>query len=113
MSGQAPYVINAMLSYTLDSLGITTAIVYNVQGPRLAVVSPQPDVLPDVFEMPRHMIDFKVSKRIGKYFNVSISVKDILNAPVRRSYKLPDGYTVDFDNYRIGTNYNLSIGYKF
>lgn len=112
MSGQAPYVINGIVSYTMDSLRLTTSLAYNVQGPRLAVVSTQPEFIPDVFELPRHMIDFRIAKQIGKRFTVTVTVKDILNSPVRRSYKLPDGFTADFDNFRYGTNYNLSISFK-
>jgi outer membrane receptor protein involved in Fe transport len=112
MSGQAPYVINGILSYTLDSLRLTASIAYNVQGPRLAVVSTQPELIPDVYELQRHLLDFRVAKQIGKRFTITVTVKDILNSPVKRSYKLPEGFTVDFDSYRFGTNYNLSISFK-
>lgn len=112
MAGQAPYVLNGILSYTLDSLGLSLAVSYNVQGPRLSIVSAQPDFIPDVYELPRHLMDFKISKTIGKYFTVSATVKDIFNAPIRRSYNLKDGSKVDFDSYRYGTNYILSISYK-
>lgn len=112
MSGQAPYVINGIISYTMDSLRLSTSIAYNVQGPRLAVVSSQPGFVPDVFELPRHMLDFRIAKELGKRFAVTVTIKDILNSPVRRSYQLPEGFTADFDRYRFGTNYNLSISYK-
>jgi outer membrane receptor protein involved in Fe transport len=112
MSGQAPYVLNGILSYALDSIGLNLAVGYNVPGPRLVIASSEPEFTPNVFEMPRHLLDFKVSKTIGKYFTVSVAVKDILNAPVRTSYDLPDGYNIDFANYRFGANYNLSVSYK-
>ena len=112
MSGQAPYVINAILSYAFDSLKLTTSVAYNVQGPRLAVVSAQPEFIPDVYEMPRHLIDLRVAKQFGRNFTITFTVKDLLNSPVRRSYKLPSGYDVNFDNFRWGTMYNLSVLYK-
>jgi hypothetical protein len=112
MAGQAPYVLNGILSYSLDSIGLSFAVSYNVQGPRLSIVSAQPDFIPDVYELPRHLLDFKVSKSIGKYFTVSATVKDVLNSPVRRSYNINDGADVDFDSFRYGTNYILSIAYK-
>jgi hypothetical protein len=96
----------------MDSLRLSTSIAYNVQGPRLSVVSSQPGFVPDVFELPRHMLDFRIAKELGKRFAVTITIKDILNSPVRRSYQLPEGFTADFDRYRFGTNYNLSISYK-
>jgi hypothetical protein len=112
MYGQAPYVLNGILSYSFDSLGLNLAIAYNVQGPRLAVVSAQPEAIPDVYDMPRHLLDFKVSKTIGKHFSVSVLIKDIFNAPIRRSYNYQEGFSIDFDNYRYGTNYYLSVAYK-
>jgi outer membrane receptor protein involved in Fe transport len=112
MAGQAPYVFNGILSYKLDSLGLGFAVSYNMQGPRLSIVSAQPSFIPDVYELPRHLLDFKISKTLGKYFTLSATVKDIFNAPIRRSYNLEDGTKVDFDRYRYGTNYILSISYK-
>jgi hypothetical protein len=110
MFGQAPYVFNGLLSYTNDSLGFSIGIGYNVQGPRLVLVST--DLTPNVFELPRHLIDIKISKNLGRYFIVSFNVKDLLNSPIRRAYKYPEGYTLDFDSFRFGTNYILSFAYK-
>ncbi len=110
MFGQAPYVINGILTYSLDSIGLTTTVSYNVQGPRLVLTSV--DLAPDVYELPRHLLDCKISKKIGKYFSVSLTVRDILNSPVRRSYKYDSGYILDFDRYRYGTNFVLGISYK-
>lgn len=112
MYGQAPYAINAVLTYTLDSLGLIATVGYNVQGPRLVIASNNP-AIPDVYEMPRNMIDVKVSKKMGKHFQISATAKDILNTPVRRSYKYDEGYNVyDYDKYHFGTNYILSLAYK-
>jgi TonB-dependent receptor len=111
MAGQAPYVLNGMLSYSFDSLKLVTTVSYNVQGPRLVFAGLA--VTPDVFEMPRHMIDIKLTKNIGKYFGVSFTVRDILNATIKRAYKFGDSYKLVYDTYRFGTNYVLSIFYKF
>jgi outer membrane receptor protein involved in Fe transport len=111
MYGQAPYIVNAILSYKSDTLGLTATISYNVQGPRLVITG----ILkgrPDIYEMPRHTLDFKMTKTLGKYFSLNLTVRDILNAPVRRAYKLPDTY-VDFDRFRYGTNFILGVAYKF
>jgi hypothetical protein len=110
MFGQAPYIINSIATYKADSLGLTATLSYNIQGPRL-VIAGVVKGRPDVYELPRHTLDFKVSKKIGKYFVTSLTVRDILNAPVRRAYKLPSGWT-DFDNFRYGANFLLSFAYK-
>jgi hypothetical protein len=77
---------------------------------------------PDVYEMPRHMIDFKVNKKINDHWSASLTIRDILNTAVRRSYQIDrineagnitntDGW-YDYDNFRYGTTYQLSIQYK-
>ena len=96
MYGQAPYLINAILSYKTDSLGLNATLSYNVQGPRL-VIAGAAKGRPDVYELPRHTVDFKVSKSLNKHFTLSITIRDILNAPLRRSYDLPSGW-VDYSN---------------
>ncbi len=110
MFGQAPYVLNGILNYHADSLGLVFTLSYNVQGPRLVIASDNIEI-PDVYEMPRHLLDFKVTKRLGKHFSLGFRVRDILNTPVRRSYNAND-FAVDFDNYTYGTNYILDISYR-
>lgn len=113
MFGQAPYVVNGMLTYTSDSSGFSATVSYNLQGPRLVLVSDLKE-LPNIYELPRHMIDVKLSKKIGKHFSVSFTVKDVLNTSIRRTYKVNDEFVKDndYDNYTFGTNYILSLSYK-
>jgi hypothetical protein len=110
MFGQAPYIINAIASYKQDSIGLTATLSYNIQGPRL-VIAGVVKGRPDVYELPRHTLDFKISKKLGSKFSTSLLVRDILNAPVIRAYKLPSGWT-DFDNFRYGANFLVSFAYK-
>jgi hypothetical protein len=125
MFGQAPYIINGILAYTSDSLGLTATLSYNVQGPRL-VIAGIVKGFANVYEMPRNVLDFKVTKTLGKHFSMSVTLRDIFNAPVIRAYKLEDGGklldvplgttpvgTRYYDNFRYGTNYLLTLGYKF
>jgi outer membrane receptor protein involved in Fe transport len=110
MYGQAPYIVNSIVTFKSDSLGLVLTASYNVQGPRL-VITGVVKGRPDVYEIPRNTIDAKISKKLGKYFSVNLTIRDILNAPVRRAYKLPSGW-VDYDKFRYGTNYVLGISYK-
>ncbi|MBK7554835.1 MAG: TonB-dependent receptor [Flavobacteriales bacterium] len=112
MFGQAPYILNGMLNYRLDSLGLELGVSYNVQGPKLAVVATAGVAQPDVYELPRHMIDLTLSKSLGKRFIVRARVRDLLNSPSRRSYEFDSGYDLDFDRYQYGTEYILSITYR-
>ena len=83
MFGQAPYVINGLITYRADSLGLSVTLSYNVQGSRLVITSANPGI-PDVYETPRHLLDAKITKTIRKHFSVSFTVRDILNSPVKR-----------------------------
>ena len=110
MYGQAPYVINGMLTYSFDKIGLTLTLNYNVQGPRLFISSPVK--IFEVYEIPRHLLDANVTKTLGKYFSVNFKVRDILNSPVRRSYNREEGWVLDYDKYSFGTNFILGITYK-
>ena len=111
MFGQAPYILNGLLTYTSDSLGLSFNISYNVQGPRLVIGSNNP-FIPDVYELQRHLVDLKAIKSFGKHFSVSATVRNVLNEPVRRSFKYPEGYTMDYEKYNYGTTYIVGILYK-
>lgn len=112
MFGQAPYIVNGMLNYRMDSIGLEISVSYNVQGPKLAVVATAGVEQPDVFELPRHLLDLTLSKTLGKRFIVRARIRDILNSPSRRAYEFDSGYDLDFDRYTYGTEYILSLTFR-
>src|SRR6185436_18541902 len=75
MFGQAPYILNGILDYSSDSLGLSVTVSYNVQGPRLAIGSNNP-AIPDVYDLPRNLLDCKITKKIGKHFSVSLTSRN-------------------------------------
>ena len=133
MFGQAPYIFNAILTYNEDSLGLSVSLSYNVQGPRLVLSVGQTDV-PDIFELPRNTIDLKVSKKLGKHFTVSLTGRDLLNAPIARAYNYSDGsyesglgnsinklfdspifrkdWNQSYDKFRFGSSFQVGVSYK-
>jgi outer membrane receptor protein involved in Fe transport len=111
MFGQAPYIINAILSYNLEKYGLIATLSYNTQGKRLSLLSDNASI-PNIYEMPRNMFDFKVMKKLGKHFTVSVTIRDILNTSIRRAYIYADGTKIDYDKFRYGTNYVVSLAYK-
>jgi outer membrane receptor protein involved in Fe transport len=112
MFGQAPYIINGMLTYTNDSLRFTISGSYNVQGRKLAAVNIIGVDIPDVYELPQHMVDINAIKHFGKHFSVGFKIRNLLNTQIRRSYVFDSGYELDFDFYRWGTDYSISFAYK-
>jgi outer membrane receptor for ferrienterochelin and colicin len=133
MFGQAPYIFNAILTYNEDSLGLSVSLSYNVQGPRLVLSVGQTDV-PDIFELPRNTIDLKVSKKLGEHFIVSLTGRDLLNAPIARAYNYSDGsyqsglgnsinklfdspifrkdWNQSYDKFRFGSSFQIGVSYK-
>ena len=112
MFGQAPYIVNSTLTYSLDTLKASISVSYNVQGPKLAVTNAELDPTGiRAFEMPRNLIDITANKRFGEHWAVTFRVRDLLNAPMKRSYQFASGYAFDFDSYRYGTEYILTLAY--
>lgn len=76
--GQSPYTVNAALNYTQDSIGLRLNVAYNVIGKRIIMVGN--DQNPNVYELPRHSLDFTFSKRIAKFVELRGGIQNILNA---------------------------------
>ena len=110
MFGQAPYIINMILSYDWEKIGLISTISYNRQGAKLALVTVLADA-PDIFEIPRDRVDLKFTKSIADHLSAGFSVRDLFNTADRRAYDFDRGYLLDFDSYNWGTNYNFSITY--
>jgi len=110
MYGQAPYVLNAVVNYNLEKQKMGFTLSYNVQGKRLVFAATE--IAPDVYEMPRHVIDIKVTRQLGKHFNASFTLRDLLNQPVRRTFDLKEGVNLDFDSCRWGTGIALGLTYR-
>ncbi len=83
LQGQSPYMVNAGIFYYNENNGVMVTALYNVIGKRIVAVGrPSPNSwedIPNIYEMPRNVIDMAVSKKIGKNFEVKASMKDILN----------------------------------
>ena len=107
MFGQAPYIINGILSYTEEKIGLSTSLSYNVQGQKLWLVNYD---VPNLYELPEHMLDAKIIKDLGKYFSVELKIRNILNAPKVIAYEY-EGYSIKWKEYRFGTSYIIGISY--
>lgn len=77
LMGQSPYIVNAGLYYQDTERKLQYNILYNVIGPRLFAVGTFGT--PDIYEMPRNVVDLTLTKGLGKRFDVKLSAQDILN----------------------------------
>ncbi|MES2176876.1 MAG: TonB-dependent receptor [Gemmatimonadota bacterium] len=100
--GQAPYVLNAGLTYSSLSGTTTATLLFNRVGERITAAGSSP--LPDVIEQPRNVLDASIRKSITAPVTLRLDLKNLLDAP----YKVEQG-TVTRDFYRSGRSVNLGF----
>ncbi|PXV62126.1 TonB-dependent receptor [Dysgonomonas alginatilytica] len=90
LQGQSPFLVNAGFFYQSEPLQLTAGLMYNIIGKRIVGIglksksenSTVNDDIPDMYEMPRNVLDFTVTKRIGKQLEIAAAVKDIFSQDV-------------------------------
>jgi outer membrane receptor protein involved in Fe transport len=106
LQGQSPYMVNAGLFYYNDNSGLMITMMYNIIGKRIVAVGrPSPNEwedLPNIYEMPRNVIDLAVAKKISKNFEIKAGIKDILNQGVILNQAI--NTTVDMSQINGGTS---------
>jgi len=112
MQGQAPYVVNAGLSYEDLDIGLDAGLFYNVQGPTLTVVGTR--LFPDVFTEPFHSLNFNMNKSFGadERLSLNFSVTNILDDR-REEFFDNDISRGIFTGFSPGTSYGIGASYKF
>jgi outer membrane receptor protein involved in Fe transport len=118
MQGQSPYIVNAGIYYQDNNSGLMISLLYNVIGKRIVVVGLD---MPDVYEMPRNVIDLMVTKNIGEYFQIKAGIQDILNQKVVEKqfveYKNIEGATIKREQstleYNPGSIITLGVTVNF
>lgn len=117
MQGQSPYTINASLQYDTEKSGWSSTVLFNMIGRRILYVGN--DQVPPIWEAPRPLLDFQISKKIWKdKGELKLNVADILNRRAKFYHDLNDNGKYDkTDALAIervtGTNISLTLGYKF
>ena len=82
LQGQSPYLINLALMYDLPAQGLTATALFNQVGERIYLVG---DISagsgsPDIYEAPRPILDFQVSKKMLKgKGEFRLNVSDVIN----------------------------------
>ena len=118
LQGQARYIANAGLFYDNQERGLRINLLYNVTGRNIVFVgSPDQVEYPDIYVMPRNVIDLTFSKSIGEKLQLRGGVSDLLNQEV---LYLQDGnqdgkFERNFDQailrYRPGQLFSLGFNY--
>ncbi|HEV7590879.1 MAG TPA: TonB-dependent receptor [Longimicrobium sp.] len=107
MVGQAPYVLNAGLSYASGERGATSAtLLYNVVGRRIWAAAQTP-LLDDAYELPRGVLDFSLRVPVTRGVSGKLDAGNLLDAPVR----VRQG-TVDRLYYRTGRTVSVGMSWN-
>lgn len=83
LQGQSPFMVNAGLFYYNDISGLMITAMYNIIGKRIVAVGrPSPNEwedIPNIYEMPRNLVDLAISKKFNENFEFKLALKDLLN----------------------------------
>lgn len=112
LAGQSPYLVNLDLAFDNWSSGTSLSLFYNVFGRRLEYNSE--GLTPDVYEQPRHQLDFIGSQRIIGSTTFKLSVKNILDQDYKLVYDNRNGmYSQEYVQrwYPMGISYSIGMSY--
>lgn len=120
LQGASPYLVNADLGYVFnlgsdDKHTSSFAFVYNVYGKRIWAVGA--DGIGDSYELPFHTLNFIWKNRINNKLDINFKVSNILNQPVEIEQDWYQNGEIagrkKIYSIKTGTEYKISIGYKF
>jgi hypothetical protein len=117
LQGQAPYLVNAGVFFGDREKGYQINVLYNVVGPRIMFVGF--DSYPDVYELPRNLLDISFSYQFKNNIEISAGVADVLNAEVvwaqdgNANDKIERNKDQRIQSFRPGSVYSFGIKYNF
>jgi len=110
LNAQSPYILNTFLNYDQSALGWKANLNFNIFGARLSEIG-VPGA-PDVYEQPRPVLDFALSKEFGakRQWRLSFRARNLLNPEFKfiQTFKGNDNI---YRNFTIGRTYSLGIRY--
>lgn len=77
LQGQSPYVVNGGFYYNDEKKNLSITAMYNVFGKRIFMVGDA--LFPSIYEMPRHVVDLSLSKKISNKITLRLAANDLLN----------------------------------
>ena len=121
LQGQSPYIINTGLLYDVVEKGFNATVLLNRIGKRIYLVG---DIqagagAPDVYENPRSLVDFQVSKKFSNNkAEIKLTISDLLNQ--RQIFYQNNTSNTDYDkandatrfSRKFGTTYGITLNYS-
>lgn len=118
VQGQSPYLLNGGLQFTSEGGIWSSSLLYNRVGNRLTLVGYNSLGFPDIYENPRDVIDFQVSKKIlNKKGELKLSYGDILNQKLVLYENVDSNRKYNKESDRVFSSYSpgstISIGFTY
>jgi hypothetical protein len=107
MQGQAPYTVNAGLTYTMPGIHLSMSLLFNRFGQRLDAVGDTRNE--DVYEESRNVYDFALTEQFTQWMSLKLSIKDITGDEI--VYTFGQTGTV-WEQIKVGTTYALSLSFN-
>ncbi len=105
MVGQAPYVVNAGLTWSASDAGASATLLYNVVGRRIVSAAEAP--LPDIHEEARHALDLSVRFPLFGSVSAKVDAENLLDDP----HEVTQG-TVTREFHRTGRTISTGFSWK-
>jgi TonB-dependent receptor len=112
MAGQAPYIINAGISYNNQETGLEAGLFYNVKGATLTIVGG--GLTPDIFSEPFNSLNFNLNKSLGEdqRTTINLGVNNILNDVREEFYTGFNAEDQYFSRLSPGTSFSFGVKYN-
>jgi hypothetical protein len=107
MTGQAPYVFNAGVTYAATGGATSATLLYNVVGERITNARASGQTVKDMVEMPRPMLDFSLRFPVMGTVAGKLDLKNLLDSP----YEVRQG-ELQRAHYRSGRSLSLGLSWR-
>jgi hypothetical protein len=112
MAGQAPYIVNAGLTYTSLENPFDVGLYYNVKGETLTVVGG--GLFPDVYSVPFHSLNLSANYSFGSddRIKASLNVQNLLASSRESVFQAFQAEDQFYSRWSPGMSIGLGISYK-
>ncbi len=121
LQGQSPYLINTGLLYDVVEKGFNMTVLFNQVGKRIYLVGDLQAgaATPDVFENPRALVDFQISKKFAENkAEIRFTISDILNQ--RQIFYQNNNSSTEYNkasdavrfSRKFGTTFGVTLNYS-
>jgi hypothetical protein len=116
MTNAPEYLLNAYLTYDIESTGTQLALFYTVQGDTLVAGAGESlgNFVPNVYAKSYDTLNFSLSQRLGPYFKLAIGLKNLTNPEIEEVYRSDfSGDDVTKTSYTRGVEFSIGLGASF